>query len=96
MEGTMKNKDKPKREKRSKHRFQKRAEFSDQHHLRPSSRGGTSVESNLILLDAYRHDAWHLLFKNLTLDEIITLLMRLKHIKESLRFRMLEKVASSL
>lgn len=82
----MKNKNKPKREKRSKHRFQKRAEFSDQHHLRPSSRGGASVDSNLILLDAYRHDAWHLLFKNLTLDEIIELLIRVKRAKEQKRF----------
>lgn len=85
----MKSHDKPKREKRDKHRFQKRASFSDDHHLRPSSRGGSDKAHNLILLDAYRHDAWHLLFKNLTLDEIILLLQKLQHIKESQRFKRL-------
>ena len=83
----MKNKDKPKRENRKRHQFKKRAGFNDKHHLKPSSRGGQTIGSNLIQLDAYRHDSWHLLFGNKTLDEIIELLVRLKHIKESQRFR---------
>ena len=83
----MKNKNKPKRESRDRHKFKRRAGFKDKHHLKPKSRGGQSISSNLLELDAYRHDAIHLLFGDKTLDEIIELLMRLKHIKESQRFR---------
>ena len=75
--------------KHSEHQFKVRAGFKTTHHIRPRSRGGESTSSNLIQLDAYRHNAWHLLFSNLTIDEVITLLEKLKHIKESQRFRYL-------
>lgn len=78
----------PKREKHSQHQFKKRAGFKDEHHLKPSERGGESILSNLLILDAYRHDAWHLLFHNLTLDEIINLLIRVKVEKESQKTRL--------
>lgn len=68
-----------------KHQFKKRAGFTDDHHLRPSSRGGQSIHSNLLRIDAYRHDAIHLLFGNHTLDEIIEILLRLRRIKNSQR-----------
>lgn len=58
---------------------------TNQHHLKPRSRGGQSIESNLLHLDIRRHEAYHLLFKNLTLDEIIALLIRVKQIKEGQR-----------
>ncbi|HPI82684.1 MAG TPA: hypothetical protein PK122_05650, partial [Candidatus Paceibacterota bacterium] len=64
----------PKREKKSQHRFLKRAGFTDCHHLKPCQRGGQSISSNLLEMDAYRHDAWHLFFNNMTLDEIIIIL----------------------
>ncbi len=64
----------PKREKKSQHRFLRRAGFRDCHHLKPCQRGGQSISSNLLEMDAYRHDAWHLFFNNMTLDEIIILL----------------------
>jgi len=55
----------------------------NKHHLRPKSRGGSKVQSNLILIDMERHNAWHILWGNRTLDEIIELLIRLREIKKS-------------
>ena len=75
------------REKRCIHQFKKRAGWKDPHHLRPLSRGGDSIQSNIINLDGYRHDAWHLLFGNLTLSEIIGLLARLNNMKDKQRFK---------
>ena len=69
------------RQKKNVHRFQQRAGCTEPHHLQPSSRGGEGIDSNLLNMDVYRHDAWHLLFKNSTLEEIIELLQRLKLIK---------------
>lgn len=80
-------KKKNKMQKMEVHQFKKKAGFLTEHHLKPRSRGGESIGSNLVKLDAYRHSAWHLLFSNLTIDEVITLLQKLKHIKESQRFR---------
>lgn len=71
------------REKRRIHCFKKRAGWKDKHHLKPKEKGGQSVDSNIIMLDAYRHSAWHLLFKNKSLDEVIHLLQRLKEAKQS-------------
>lgn len=67
----------PQRTKRREHQFKERAGFSDWHHLKPCRRGGESISSNLLRMDAYRHDAWHLFFRNMTLDEIINLLSRI-------------------
>jgi len=66
------------RKKRKEHQFRERAGFSDYHHLKPCHRGGQSISSNLLRMDAYRHDAWHLFFKNMTLGEIIILLSGIK------------------
>lgn len=57
------------------------------HHLRPSSKGGEGISSNLFILDGRKHEAWHFLFNNLTLDEIIELLQRVKLIKDSQRVK---------
>lgn len=64
------------RKKIREHQFKERAGFSDYHHLRPRHGGGQSIASNLLKLDAYRHDAWHLFFKNMTLNETINLISR--------------------
>lgn len=69
------------RKRREAHRFQERAGWTDQHHLRPRSQGGSDRRHNKISLDAYRHDTWHLLFGNNTIDEVIELLKRLRDIK---------------
>lgn len=64
-----------------------RAKKFNKHHLTAKVRGGDSTESNLLYMDLRRHQAWHLLFNNLTLREIIELLERLEHIKEAKRFK---------
>jgi len=69
------------REKKKIHKFQKRAGFTDRHHLRP---GKETVPSNLLEMDAYRHDAWHFFFDHLTLNEIIYLLRCMKRTKKSI------------
>lgn len=46
----------------------------NKHHLIPHSRGGSKIESNLLLIKMYRHNKWHILYKNRTLKEIIHLL----------------------
>lgn len=53
----------------------------NRHHLTPRSRGGQSIESNLLWIDIERHNAWHAIFGNKTLDEVIELLIRLRDSK---------------
>lgn len=66
-----------KRQKRKLHGFKNRAGSNDEHHIKtPCSRGGETINSNLLLIDVYRHDAWHLLFNNQTLKEIIAILQK--------------------
>ncbi|MEI7688995.1 MAG: hypothetical protein WCI91_02290 [Candidatus Nomurabacteria bacterium] len=73
------------REKREIHEFKKRAGWKDEHHIElPCSRGGSNTESNILVMDAYRHDAWHLLFYNKTLTEIIGHFKLVVSIKEFL------------
>jgi hypothetical protein len=55
----------------------------NRHHLRPKSRGGQKIQSNLLLIDMERHCAWHKLWGNRTLEEVIALLQRLKSIKDN-------------
>lgn len=54
----------------------------NRHHLKPKSRGGQTLESNLLWIDIERHRAWHSLWGNRTLDEVISLLKRVKQAKE--------------
>ena len=68
------------------HKFLERAGWTDEHHLKPRSKGGQTLTSNLLKVDAYRHDAIHLLFGNKSLDEIIAILLRLQRIKKFQRF----------
>lgn len=72
-----------KQRKYSEHKFLKRAGKKNTHHLTPKSRGGRKSKYNELELDIYRHNAWHLLFHNLTLREVIELLERLEQIKAS-------------
>ena len=73
------------REKKDVHKFERRAGWNDDHHIDiPSSRGGEKIDSNILLMDVYRHDAWHLLFSNKTLKEIINTFQVIKSVKEFL------------
>lgn len=54
----------------------------NRHHLKPKSRGGQKVDSNMLLIDMEKHNAWHVLWGNRTLEEVIAVLQRLKHYKD--------------
>ncbi|MFA6365509.1 MAG: hypothetical protein WCW78_03880 [Candidatus Paceibacterota bacterium] len=59
----------------------------DRHHLIPRSREGETTPANLLKIKRFRHEAWHILFdyphgQCRTLDEIITLLMRMRRAKK--------------
>ena len=41
---------------------------NNKHHIRPRSRGGKD-ENNIVSLPANFHQAWHLMFDNLTVQE---------------------------
>lgn len=69
------------------HKFKEKAGFKDRHHLKNCSKGGSTSKANLLKLDAYKHDAWHLLFENKNLDEVIDLLIRIKQIKTDQRLK---------
>lgn len=56
----------------------------NRHHLIPSIRmkeGVPPYPSNLLWIYEYRHKAWHELFNEMTLDEVIELLTRLRRLK---------------
>jgi hypothetical protein len=40
------------------------------HHRKPRSIGGTSEKRNLSHIPYHKHEAWHLLFSNMTAPEI--------------------------
>lgn len=67
------------------HQFMEKAGCTDEHHLISRSKGGESLSSNLLRIDVYKHDAWHLLFGNKTIDEIVKLLKKFKDYKEFMR-----------
>lgn len=66
----------------SEHQFLKRAGSKNTHHLTPKGRGGRKSKYNEVELDIYRHNAYHLLFGNLTFKEAGELLLRMCSIKE--------------
>jgi hypothetical protein len=53
----------------------------NRHHLVPKSRGGSASKRNLLYISVTTHCEWHKVFKNLTLDEVIELLMRVRRAK---------------
>jgi len=57
----------------------------NKHHLTPRSRGGEGYKYNLLLIGIERHAAWHTLWGNRTLSEVISLLKRLQRAKARLR-----------
>lgn len=51
------------------------------HHLTPRSRLGNGMPNNLLLIDIEKHECFHKIFGNRTLEEVIRLLQRLKELK---------------
>lgn len=80
---------KRKMEPKSKHRYKKRAGFNTEHHIRNRKNGGESIKSNLLTIDAYKHSAWHLLFKDMTIEQVIAFLTRVNRAKKSQQFHLI-------
>lgn len=64
-----------------------RAGKTNKHHILAKSRGGESIQSNLLRMDINRHCAFHLLFHNLTFLEVAELLTRVHYLKKKQRKR---------
>lgn len=56
--------------------FLERAGYKNRHHIQNKSQGGDWSKQNILILDARRHSAWHLLFKNKNFHQVIDLLKR--------------------
>lgn len=52
------------------------------HHLTPRCRGGNDLPSNISRLDEKKHQAWHILFGVMTLEEAILFLIRFLRLKK--------------
>jgi hypothetical protein len=68
--------------------MRKRFKGRNLHHLVPKSRlaqGLPPMPRNMLLIDIERHNAWHALFRTLTLDEVIALLKRVRRLKRRKR-----------
>lgn len=48
------------------------------HHLVPKSRGGHGKMYNILYIPTDKHRAWHFLFGNMTIPEVIKYLLTLK------------------
>jgi hypothetical protein len=57
------------------------------HHLFPRERGGDDSKENLLLLKIERHECWHKLFQNRTLNEVIHLLHRIQRMRSDYEFQ---------
>jgi len=68
---------KPNRFKRTK----KYRQHKNRHHLTPKSRDGDNNVTNILWIDMEKHQKWHALWGNRTLEEIISLLTRLQRMK---------------
>lgn len=54
----------------------------NRHHLVNKCKGGGNQNWNIAILDIERHQYWHKVFGNLSLEEAIELLIRYKRIKD--------------
>jgi hypothetical protein len=53
----------------------------NKHHIQTKARGGNSERENILLLKVERHEAWHYLFGQKNIEEIIALLIRVHRLK---------------
>ena len=53
-------------------RKNKKSVVKTRHHILPKSRGGTSSPGNISRLESGKHKTYHLLFSNMTPEEIIS------------------------
>ena len=59
----------------------KRSGKFNRHHIKAKSQGGSTKPNNIAIMDTRRHQAYHLLFGNLSFREAAALLLRLCEIK---------------
>lgn len=45
-----------------------------EHHRLPRSLGGKSVPENISIVESKKHQAWHILFRNLTVEAIVAII----------------------
>ena len=57
-------------------KFKNRSYRRNRHHIINKCFGGSKSVENLLTLDTNRHDAWHLLFKNMDFLDVMRLLAR--------------------
>ena len=55
--------------------------YLTRHHLTPKTRNGKDTPENILYIYRNKHDVWHTLFGNLTLQEVIKLLLRVERAK---------------
>jgi len=51
------------------------------HHLKNKCMGGMNTPENILMLWKNKHVAWHTLFKNMNLDQIIECLYRVRELQ---------------
>jgi len=52
----------------------RKREVKSRHHRKPRSLGGDNKNENIIIVSQELHRAWHLLFQNLTPEQICTVI----------------------
>jgi hypothetical protein len=62
----------------------------NKHHLTPKKRGGDNEPENILLLGVFQHMAWHILFGQKTLEEVIRLLQRVHSAKNRCAYKSLK------
>ena len=62
----------------------------NKHHLTPKKRGGDNEPENILLIGAFKHQAWHILFGQKTLEEVIRLLQRVHRAKNRCAYKTLK------
>jgi hypothetical protein len=55
----------------------------NRHHLKAKANGGQATVQNLLWIYKERHEMWHILFANLSIDEVIELLIRVSRAKKN-------------
>lgn len=67
--------------------MRRRSNKLTKHHLLAEARGGNNRPENILFLKREKHDTWHTLFGNMSLEEAINLLQRTKRMKDALKHK---------
>ena len=72
-----------KKNRKNKENINPKMKKMNRHHLTNKCMGGKGNIENILWIYINRHEVWHTLFKNLDLDQVIALLIRVKSAKEN-------------